>query len=268
METITVMGIQIKKSPVSPDYKPEKHCIYLDNGFCTTCSCDKCEGGYLIDEWRESMKQGCFTSGPRECDCVQKARNRKHIRDSGLERLVERCTFETFTVKYRWQETVRQKAQEYLTDRRRSSFFIAGQSGSGKTHICTAICNELMKNGERLKYFQYVRDGTRIKQLIPDPGLYEAETRALIEIPYLYIDDLFKQDITAADIRLVYEIINGRYIAQRPTIISSERSLSYIREIRNGEGEAIAGRIFEACNNGDYCLELSGRDKNIRFYTE
>lgn len=36
--------------------------------------------------------------------------------------------------------------------------------------------------------------------------------------------------------------------------------------IRNAiDGEAIAGRIFETCGKGCYCIELTGAEKNLRF---
>jgi len=263
MDEIVVMGIRIKKLPASSDCKPV--CEYQKRGFCTVCTCDKCEGGFLIDEWREAMKQGCTTSGPRECDCVEMARNKKRLRDSGLEQLAARCTFDSYAAEHQWQAAVKNKALDYLRDYKSKSFFISGQSGSGKTHVCTAISNEIMKNRGRLKYFQWVKDGTRLKQIVNEPALYEKEIEALVDMPFLYMDDLFKQEVTAADIRLVYEIINGRYIADRPTIISSERNLAFLRKVRGGDGEAIAGRIYEACGKGEYCIELSGSDKNLRF---
>lgn len=264
-ETVEIMGITLRKSLVSPDYKQEKRCSYLENGFCITCDCDKCEGGFLVDEWKEAMRQGCYIGGPRECSCVQLARNRKRLRESGLDRLVDRCTFDSFVVKHKWQSVVKSKALDYLEECSTKGFFISGQSGSGKTHICTAICNEIIKNGGRLKYFQWVKDGTRLKQIVNERDQYEEEVDALIKMPFLYMDDLFKQEVTSADIRLVYEIINGRCNADRPTIISSERNLDFIRRVRSGDGEAIAGRIYETCGKGQYCIELSGRDKNQRF---
>lgn len=264
MEEIIVMGVKIRKFPASSDCKPT--CVFLKNGFCESCTCDACEGGYLIEEWRRANSQGCITAGPRECACMEQARNRKRLRDSGLEKLADRCSFETFQPRQPWQETVKKTARDYLAEYRNTSFFISGQSGCGKTHICTAVCNEIMRHGGRLRYFQWVKDGTRLKQLVNEREQYEKEINALIKMPYLYLDDLFKQEITAADIRLVYEIINGRYNLGKPTILSSERSLGYIRAARDGDGEAIAGRIFESCGYGKYCIQLSGTDKNLRFY--
>jgi len=263
-ETIQVMGITIRRSKASA--ASEAPCAYLQNGFCKRCTCGKCRGGYLIDEWREAMLHGDCSHGPRECSCVERARSRRRLRTAGLEQLAARCTFDSYRPAKPWQKGVKEKAEAYLGVCRTTGFFISGQSGCGKTHICTAICNEIIERGGRLRYFQWVRDGTRLKQLLTerDSG-YDREIDTLIDTPYLYIDDLFKQEVSAADMRLAYELLNGRYNAGRPTILSSEHDLKFIRAVRNGEGDAIAGRIFESCGRGKFCVELSGLDKNLRF---
>jgi DNA replication protein DnaC len=263
MDEITVLGVKIRRSPVSCVSKPD--CEYHRRGFCRECTCDKCVGGFLIEEWREALRRGEQT-GPRECDCVKAARSRKRLRDAGLERLAERCTFDSFLTDKPWQEAMKKAAQDYLAVCREQSFFLSGQSGCGKTHLCTALCNEIIRRGGSLRYFRWVKDGTRLKQLVTErDGGYDKEIAALIKTPYLYIDDLFKQELTAADIRLAYEILGGRCNKGRPVILSSERSLEYIRAARGGDGEAVAGRIFESCGRGKYCLELSGAEKNMRF---
>ena len=266
-EVIQVMGLTLRKPAASAASPASKRCVYLDNGFCTVCDCDKCgDQGLLVDEWKARIRAGDTTCGPRECDCVQRARNRKHLRDSGLERLVRRCTFDSYTADTPWRQAVKHKAWEYLRECRGRSFFIGGQSGSGKTHICTAIAGEIMQRGGRLRYFRWVEDGRRLKQLLGDRELYERELRQWTDAPFLYIDDLYKQEITDADIRLLYEILNGRYNNAMPTILSSERSLEQIRRARGGDGEALAGRIYEMCDSGRYCIELSGAEKNYRFH--
>ena len=262
-DTVTVLGVTIRRSPVSRVYKPV--CEYLKNGFCEKCTCDKCEGGFLMDELREATKRGDFNFPVRECKCVERARSRHQLKVSGLKYLAERCTFESFRTDKPWQGAIKRRAQEYLAEAKHTSFFISGQSGCGKTHLCTAICNDIIERGGRLRYFQWVRDGTRLKQQVNDWELYERAIGELISVPYLYIDDLFKQEVTAADIRLAYELISGRCNARRPTILSSERDLSFIRDARDGEGEAIAGRIYESCGSGKYCFQLKGKEKDLRF---
>ena len=257
------MGIRIRRSPASST--SPNGCLFLQNGFCERCTCRDCQAGFLIDEWREEERRHGFGSAPRECACRDRARNRRHLRDSGLEKLAERCTFERFETKEPWQQRMKQTALEYLAHAREAGFFISGQSGCGKTHLCTAVCGALMERGRRLRYFQWVRDGTRLKQLVSERGEYESALRELIDTPCLYLDDLFKQEITAADIRLAYEILSARWNEGRPTIISSERSLKTIRAARDGDGEAIAGRIYESCDHGRFCLQLTGGDKDRRF---
>ena len=265
-EVIRVLGLTLRKPAqfaASPVCEP---CEYLKRGFCTVCDCDQCENGMLLEEWRAANRAGNWSAPLRECACVRRARNRKHLRDSGLEMLVKRCTFDSYQTDTPWRQKVKALALEYLENSRHTSFFIGGQSGSGKTHICTAIAGALMERGKRLRYFQWVKDATRLKQLVSDPAQYERELRPYLDAPYLYIDDLFRQEITDADLRLFYELLNGRYNNDLPTLLSSERSLTEIRNARGGSGEALAGRIFEMCGRGTYCLELTGADKNDRFY--
>jgi len=259
------MGLTLRIPTPSTAFSGSKHCVYLDRGFCSVCGCDKCgDNGVLVDEWRAALRENPCAPVP-ECSCVLHARNRKRLREAGLDTLVARCTFDSFRTDTAWQQTVKRKAREYLRECRDSSFFIAGQSGSGKTHICTAIAVEIMKSGRQLRYFQWVRDSARLKQLVNDPE-YDSEIRRWMDVPFLYVDDLFKAEITDADIRLFYEILNARYNKSLPTIISSERSLDQIKRARGGSGEAIAGRIYEMCDSGRYCLELFGSDKNYRFH--
>ncbi len=131
-QEISIMGLRIKRPtfPASPAFENGAACEYKKRGFCDVCTCEKCENGFLIEEFRAALRQGCSTTSPRECNCVRQARNRKHIRDSGLERLVERCSFDSFRTGSAWQATVKNKALDYLAERKVNSFFISGQSGS------------------------------------------------------------------------------------------------------------------------------------------
>lgn len=200
----------------------------------------------------------------RPCRCMKVAYSKHLLEACGLDKLAERCTFSSYTPREEWQQGVKEKALEYAANWRRSSFFISGPTGCGKTHICTAICNTAVLEGASLRYFRWVEDGTRLKSLITDATAYEREVDALAACDLLYIDDLFKTDCSSADLRLAYEVINSRYIAGKPVVISSERSLPYIGGLKGKDGEAIAGRIFELCGKGRFCLAIAGDGKNQR----
>ena len=202
-ETIQVMGVTLRRPTQFQVSCASKSCTYLQNGFCVVCDCAACTGGFLIDEWKQRIRAGDAACGPRECACVQRARNRKHLRDSGLEKLVEKCTFDNFRTDTSWRKIVKDKALAYLKDCHSSSYYIGGQSGAGKTHICTAICGEIMRQGHKLRYFQWIKDGLRLKQIISEREVYEKELKTWAEVPLLYIDDLYKNEISDADIRLL-----------------------------------------------------------------
>ena len=53
-------------------------------------------------------------------------------------------------------------AQSFLKDDEAKGIGFWGNSGTGKTHICIAICNELLKKGISHKYFNYRRDIQRL----------------------------------------------------------------------------------------------------------
>lgn len=259
-QTLTVMGVQVKRSSSTESQLSEgngNNCQFLKNGWCKRCTCDRCHNGTVIRQ-----ESGILFS--RQCDCMKTAYSRHLLEVSGLDKLAERCTFDTYLPHEQWQEGVRNKALEYAADWRHNSFFISGQSGCGKTHICTAICNKAVQEGASLRYFRWVEDGTRLKGLITDVAAYKREADALAVCDLLYIDDLFKTDCSGADLRLAYELINSRYIAGRPVIISSERSLPFIGGLKGKDGEAVAGRIFEMCGKGRFCVAVNGDGKNIR----
>ena len=255
-ETIHVLGLTIQKNGSPEQSISERECHYLVNGACDQCTCDKCTGGLIIDKERGVA---------RDCSCKVKAINRLRFKKTGLR---AKDTFDSYIPGWKskedkpWQTAVKDAALSFVADKAARGFFAAGQSGAGKTHICTAIIQAIPTRGS-IRIFRWASDALRIKALVNDPDRYKDELQPYKDADILYIDDLFKQDATDADIRLAFEIIDDRCNRGRVTIISSERCIDEIKKMRDGNGEAIAGRIMELC--GEYCLNLSGSDKNQRF---
>lgn len=120
-------------------------------------------------------------------------------------------------------------------------FYIAGQPGSGKTHICTAICARLIDRGKDVYYMRWRDESRLLKSLINSEALEEPLDK-LKSIYVLYIDDFFKGGSNEADIRLAFEIINARYNNSKlRTIISTELTLEEILQV----DEALGSRIYE-----------------------
>lgn len=188
----------------------------------------------------------------RECSCMEIRKARQAMERSGLKDLLKRYSMQNFTVNTPWHNAMRDKADAFLAGQGGRWFFIGGQVGCGKTHICTAICDELMKRGKTVRYMLWRDESARLKALIGDAEAYRDEVDKLKSVPVLYIDDLFKTQRadkrgergapTAGDINLAFEIINARYNdTQKVTIVSCEWMLDDLMDFDEG----VASRLYE-----------------------
>ena len=153
-------------------------------------------------------------------------------------------------------------AQNYLEYGENMWIFFGGQSGAGKTFLCTAVAGELLKRNNAVKYMMWDSESKALKSLVNDTYEYEKRMNELKSVKVLYIDDFLKvqrgQQPTPADINLAFEIINHRDVKNLRTIISTERSIDDIISL----DEALGGRINRRSRG--YQMNI-GRDKNKNF---
>ena len=193
------------------------------------------------------------------CACMIKRENMRRLQESGLEDVVMRYTFAAFETPDDECATCKDKAMEYARDGDGKWFIITGKSGSGKTHLCTAIAAGLIRQCHDVRYVRWREIAPRLKALINEREGYEEEANALKTVDVLYLDDFLKGSVSAADINLAYEIINARYSVRRlRTIISTERSMDAIIKI----DEALGSRIYERCKG--FVLTAPKRNWRLR----
>lgn len=192
-----------------------------------------------------------------ECRCMTIRRNRARIKQSGLQDMLERCTFDAWEVREPWQEKARALVSRYAESP--SGWLLAsGNPGTGKTHLCTALCGLLMNRGVDVRYMLWRDMSVQAKALVNDEAEYQRLVKPLKNVRCLYIDDLFKtgkgQPPTTGDVNLAFEILNSRYNdAKKLTIISTEKSVEELMEI----DEAVGSRIYE--RSKEFYLPLSGK---------
>ena len=189
------------------------------------------------------------------------------MKRSGLENLLQKYRFENFIASEEWQQNIKAKAERFAAGNG-LLFFIGGQSGSGKTHLCTAIARELLYAGRELRYVLWRDESVKLKAVVSDDEKYQSLIEGLKSIDVLYIDDFLKVPIgrdesnpTSADLSLALEIINNRYNNKLITILSSEWNIKDIIAF----DEALGGRIYEM-SGSDYCLNIK-KDRNRNYRT-
>ena len=225
-------------------------------GTLTGYDCRKCRNrGYSTT----TDEEGHLITVP--CECMTIRRNQQRIEQSGLSDLLSRYTFERWSAAEDWQRVVLDGAKRYAAAPS-GWFAISGKPGTGKTHICTAICGALMKQGIEVRYMLWRDASTRMKAYsLAEAAAYTREIEPLKRVQCLYVDDLFKtgkkQGPTDMDVNLAFEIINARYNTNGLlTIISSERTLDELMRI----DEAIASRIYERTKAQRNYYNLAGKE--------
>jgi DNA replication protein DnaC len=212
--------------------------------------CEQCnDKGYLlrVDE------DGVIWS--RECPCMKKRRTQRSIRKSGVSDMLSRYTFDRYIADTPERVKIKALAKKF-SEEDKGWLIISGRSGSGKSHICGAICGELIERGNELRYFAWREDSVKLKSIVNTPE-YQERIKCLTRVQVLYIDDFFKGTVTDADINLAFQILNGRYIDSRKrTIISTELSMENIFSI----DEALGGRILERSAE----FRIKSPDENYR----
>ena len=218
-------------------------------GSLTGYDCPKCKNKgviYYLQDGYEVFK---------DCECMEARRSLRRIEKSGLKDALKKCTFESFTTENDFQFDMKARAGNFLKNCNQSWFFVGGQVGCGKTHICTAIVRKLLVGeGKNTRYLQWRDEAPKIKAKANSEE-YEELLKPWKTVEVLYIDDLFKteqgKNPTTADVNIAFEILNYRY--RNPeliTIISSERTIQDIVKI----DEAVGSRIFE--RSGNYCINI------------
>lgn len=201
------------------------------------------------------------------CKCNETRRTIQLAEKSGLYDLIKVCKFSNFNTDFDFQKALKTSAKRFLADNGQW-YYIGGQSGSGKTHICTAIFGELIKKGYPAMYVTWRGEIAKLKRCTLDYEKYNQIMSQYKDVKVLYIDDFLKvksgydgaKSVTDADINIAYELLNHRCSKQGAiTIISSEFPLDIVVNI----DEATGGRIKQKC--GGYVITIDKDiDKNYR----
>jgi DNA replication protein DnaC len=139
-----------------------------------------------------------------------------------------------------------------IKNKARNGLFIVGDCGVGKSHIAFATANALIENGNRVIC-------TSVIDLLADLRCnFQASTTEISTLnkynlcSLLILDDLGKEKPTEWALQTIYSIIDNRYNALKPVIVTTNYTASdLIKRFTVGNdsqtANAIVDRLYEMC---------------------
>ncbi|MBR2342768.1 MAG: ATP-binding protein [Clostridia bacterium] len=207
--------------------------------------------------------------GTKMCSCLREIFFSKNLASSGMGRLVDKQSFDNFDLAwYAGSEdearrmktnvdTARRFAEGFGTHR--DNLLLIGSTGTGKTHITTAIAKEVISRGFSVLYdsAQNIVSAFENDRFRAGRDRSEPESDKFLECELLIIDDLGAEFSNQFTVSALYNLISTRQNRGLSTIISTNLSAEELA----GKYD---GRIYSRIVGSDYrVLFFSGRDHRI-----
>ncbi|MFB7302585.1 ATP-binding protein [Heyndrickxia sporothermodurans] len=229
--------------------------------------CSKCQDqlGYIQGEWPNEVWV--------RCSCVEWRHARRLMKSSDITEEFKKLSFLNFNTDGKAQviKDAYACALAYYQDfesikkERQNSIALLGQPGAGKTHLLTAVANNLINEVHvPVLYFPFVEGFNDLKD---DFDKLEEKLERMKKVDVLFIDDLFKPAkgkprATEWNVEQMYAVINHRYLNHKPIMISSELTVDELCNI----DEALGTRIYQMCQ--DFLVVIKGDRKVLNHRLE
>ncbi len=178
----------------------------------------------------------CSDSGfveTRMCKCFREMLITENIKSSGMGSLIERQSFDNFDLNfYKNNKDEYERMKSNLEDARRfaeqfgkgvKTLMLMGPTGTGKTHISTAIAKTVIEKGYEVLYdsAQNIVSAFEADRFKSGYGPYEPKADKYLECDLLIIDDLGTEFTNQFTVSCLYNLINTRQNKGISTLIST-----------------------------------------------
>ena len=208
-------------------------------------------------------------AGTKMCQCLKEKLITMNIHSSGMGNLIDKQSFDNFSLdvykanpdNYARMERNLKIAKAFAEKfpSRRGNLLLIGTTGTGKTHLSTAIAKSVISQGFDVLYdsTQNILDDFERDKFKSGYNRTESVSDKYLECDLLIIDDLGAEFSTQFSVSALYNLINTRQNKGLSTIISTNLSA----------GELAAkyeGRIYSRIIGADYTvLRFEGEDRRI-----
>ena len=217
-----------------------------------------------------SLCQDTGYNGNSICKCMKELIVTMNIESSGMGNVIGKQSFDNFDLEWYRQsgDEVYNRmahnlkvAREYADSfgKGASNLLLIGTTGTGKTHISSAIARDIISRGYDVLYesAQNILDAFANDQFRRDYRSSESESEKYLDCELLIIDDLGAEFVTQFSVAALYNLINTRQNRNLSTIISTNLSAEELA----GRYE---GRIYSRIIGCDYTvLFFKGRDHRV-----
>lgn len=211
-----------------------------------------------------------------ECDIKRDREMEKRERLLKVSSLKRDCFSSNIQHQYRFENCINKNGQAYNVAKNYAIHFdqmkednvgllFYGDVGSGKTYLASSIANYLIE--EKLMRVRIMNLSQIINQI--QKSAFKLDVNEIINtlsnIPLLILDDLGIERDTSYAREQVYNIINSRYLKNKPTIFTTNLSLEIIQDINiDLEYQRIYSRILEMA----IPVKVTGEDFRRKIHQE
>lgn len=253
--------------------KPKRHeRDYVKNGllYCYRCQTPK--------EYEITYNFGneCKTTiVPVMCDCekdeFEEQAKRQAMNDRAIwkQKMIARglgrqalreCTFENDD---KSNPKITEICQSYVDNYKQMyeeniGLLLAGDVGTGKTFYSLMIANALIDKGTKVKFTNIAKEINNLQNAYPEERQRILDD--IINCHLLILDDVGAERNTSYAVEQIYNIINSRYEANKPLIVTTNLSIEEFENVSDVNFKRIYDRINSMCQ---VKLIVPGKSKRI-----
>ncbi|MBO7304521.1 MAG: ATP-binding protein [Clostridia bacterium] len=207
--------------------------------------------------------------GTKMCRCFRELLITENIKSSGIGRLIEKQSFDNFELSryaadkksYELMKENLEIAKEFAKNPGSpySTLLFIGDTGTGKTHLSTAIAKAVIERGLEVVYdsVQNIISDFEADRFKSGYGPYEPRADKYLECDLLIVDDLGTEFVNQFTVSCIYNLINTRQNKGLATLISTNLKP---RELVSKYEDRIYSRLV-GCDSK--ILVFSGADARI-----